>query len=141
MEQGAQEQRQRDRRNHQRQHAVLEHGIDDEKLEHEAEDDDRQRDRDQRRQPERRAEIHRRQHEEGRQHDELALGEVDRLRGLPQQGEADGDEGVDRPGRQSGHQELNERSHRTPAVRARPASPPPGTRKLPLSYTNQIGYI
>ena len=61
--------------------------------------------------PERRAEIHRFQDEEGRQHDEFALGEIDRLRRLPQQRKADGDKSVDRPGRNSGYQQLNEGSH------------------------------
>ena len=46
-------------------------------------------------------EIHRRQDEERRQHDEFALGEIDRLRRLPQQREADRDQGVDRPGREA----------------------------------------
>src|SRR3989441_8859590 len=47
-------------------------------------------------------------HRECRKHDELALGEVDRVRRLPQQHEADGGHRVDRADRDAGHQELDE---------------------------------
>jgi len=52
--------------------------------------------------------AHRDQDEERRQHDELALGEVDRLGGLPEQREADRDERVDAAGREAGDEELEE---------------------------------
>ena len=120
------EQRQRDGGYHQRQHAVLEHRIDDDELEYQAEQQNRERDADQNGEPERRAEIHRLKDEERRQHDEFALGEIDRLRGLPQQRKADGDQGVDRPGREARHQKLNERCHRHPPFGFRPALPPGG---------------
>ena len=58
--------------------------------------------------------IHRRENEKRRQHDEFALGEIDRLRRLPQQRKADGDQRIDRAGRQTGHQKLDEGSHRRP---------------------------
>ena len=44
--------------------------------------------------------------EDRRQHDEFALGEIDRLRGLPDQREADGGQRVDGAGRQSGNQRF-----------------------------------
>src|SRR6267142_283230 len=50
--------------------------------------------------------LHRRKDEEGGQHDEFALREVDRLRRLPQQHEADGDQRVDAACRQAGESEL-----------------------------------
>ena len=52
------------------------------------------------------AESQRDQDEERRQHDELALREVDRLRGLPQQREADRDQRVDAAGREPRDEEL-----------------------------------
>ena len=116
-----QKQRQRDGRDHQRQHAVLEHRIDDDQLEHQPEDDHRQRNADQTGQPERRAPIHRRQDEKRRQHDEFALGEIDRLRRLPQQRESDRNQGIDRPGREAGYQELNEAKPLALALGFRPA--------------------
>ena len=64
------------------------------------------------------------QHEERRQHDELALGEVDGLRGLPQQREADRDQRVDRPGRKPRDEKLEEIAHRPPPMRAAGASAP-----------------
>ena len=121
-----QKQRQRDGRNDQRQYAVLEHRIDDDELEQQPKNDERQRDADQRRQPKRRAEIHRRQDEESRQHDEFALGEIDRLRRLPQQRESDGDESVDRSRRKAGNQKLNKGSHRHPPLGFRLANAPGG---------------
>ena len=106
--------RQRNRRNHQRQHAVAKHRIDNHELEQEPEHDDRRQNSDQGGEPERRSKIHRRQHEEGRQHDKFALGEIDGLRRLPQQREADGDQRIDRAGRQPGNQKLNKGRHRPP---------------------------
>lgn len=47
------------------------------------------------------AAMHRRQHQERRQHHELALREIDGLRGLPQQREADRNQRVDGAGGQS----------------------------------------
>src|SRR6185369_549571 len=91
-----QEQREAEGRDDQRQHAVAQDRVDHQALEDQAQhqqrggEDDQQRERE--RQP---AELHRRQHEERRQHDELALREVDGLRGLPQQHETDRDERVD----------------------------------------------
>jgi len=49
--------------------------------------------------------------EECRQHDELALSEIDRLRCLPEQREADRNQGIDCTGREAGHQKLDEGSH------------------------------
>ena len=46
--------------------------------------------------------------------------EIDGLRGLPEQREADGDEGVDPPGGQSGDEQLEDIGHRLP-LDARPA--------------------
>ena len=68
--------------------------------------------REQRRERERQAEpFHRRQREEGRQHHELALGEIDGLRGLPEQREADRRQRVDRAGGEAGNHQLEEVSH------------------------------
>ena len=63
------------------------------------------------REPERRAGMHHRQHQERRQHDEFALREIDGLRRLPQQREADRDEGVDRPGRKTCHEKIEQIGH------------------------------
>ena len=57
-------------------------------------------------------------HDHRRQDDELAVGEVDRPGGLPEQGEADGGEGEDRSGRQTGERDLNERRHEQASLRA-----------------------
>src|SRR5690349_14706994 len=114
------EQRQRDGGNYQRQHAVFEHRIDNNELEHQAEQQERKGDADQDGEPERRAEIHRLENEKCRHHDKLALGEIDRLRGLPKQREADRHQGVDRPGREAGHHELNKRSHQGSPMRRPP---------------------
>src|SRR5262249_10850971 len=54
------------------------------------------------------AELHRRQHEKRRQHDELALREVDGLRGLPEQHEADRDERVDAARRDARDRQLQQ---------------------------------
>src|SRR4029077_16202009 len=58
--------------------------------------------------------------EERRQHDELALGEIDRLRCLPEQREPDGNQRINCTGREAGYQKLNEGSHwRRPLASAR----------------------
>jgi hypothetical protein len=80
---------------------MAQHRIDQQQLEAEAEQQHRQQDADNDGKPERQAGLHRRQHQERRQHDELALRKIDGLRCLPQQREPDGDDGVDRPRRQS----------------------------------------
>src|SRR5256885_17221265 len=46
-----------------------------------------------------------------RQHDELALRKVDRVRRLPEQHEADGGHGVDGADGHTGHAELDEIRH------------------------------
>ena len=51
------------------------------------------------------------EHQEGRQHDEFALREIDGLRGLPQQREADRDNGIDRPGGETCDQEIEKVGH------------------------------
>ncbi|MHC2739586.1 hypothetical protein ACVMFA_005363 [Bradyrhizobium liaoningense] len=76
--------RERHRCNRQRQHAMAHHRVDQKQLEGEAEQDHREQDSEDDGEPERRAHMHRRQHQERRQHHELALREVDGLRGLPQ---------------------------------------------------------
>src|SRR5215475_14323202 len=86
--------------------------LDKKKFEQEPENDDRDGNHDQPSKPKRRAEVHCRQNEKRRQHDELALGKVDGLRRLPDQREADGDEGIDRTGREPGYQKLDKGSHR-----------------------------
>ena len=79
-------------------------------------------------QPEDHPEEH---HGERGQDHELALREVDRVRRLPQQHEADGGHGVDGADRDAGHQELEEvrhggvapaRGHPRPGARASPAA-------------------
>lgn len=107
-----QEQRQRDGGDHERQDAVAQHRVDDDLLEQDAQDGDRENDADQARRPERQPQhLHGRQDEECRQHDELALGEVDGLGGLPDQREADRHQGVNRPGSKTGNQKLDEGGH------------------------------
>jgi len=71
---------------------MAQHGIDQQQLEAETEQDERQDGAMKNGQPERRPGMHGAEHQEGRQHDELALREIDRLRGLPEQREADGDQ-------------------------------------------------
>ncbi|MGY4449589.1 hypothetical protein ACVWZR_004249 [Bradyrhizobium sp. i1.3.1] len=88
--------RERHRRDRQRQHAMAHHRIDQQHLEGEAQQEHREQDAEDDRKPERRAGMHRRQHQERRQHHELALREIDGLRGLPQQREADRDQRIDR---------------------------------------------
>ena len=51
------------------------------------------------------------QHQHGRQHDELALGEVDRLRGLPDQREADRSQRIDRARGDAGNEISDEFGH------------------------------
>ena len=58
--------------------------------------------------PERQAEIAGDQNEEGRQHHEFALREIDRLRGLPQQRKSDRRQRIDRAGGQAGDQQLQD---------------------------------
>ena len=60
-------------------------------------------------------------HDHRRQDDELTVGEVDRPGGLPEQREADGGEGEDRSGRQTGERDLYERRH--VGIGALPPSP------------------
>jgi hypothetical protein len=106
------EDRERDRRDHERQHPVPEDRIDDDALEEQAEHDHRHHEAHEERGGEREpAELHRGEDEERRDHHELALGEVDRLRGLPEQHEADRDERVDAPGREARDEELQDVGH------------------------------
>jgi hypothetical protein len=107
--------RQRHRRNRQRQHAVPQHRIDQQQLEAEPEQQHREQHAEDDRKPERRAGMHRRQHQERRQHHEFALREIDGLRRLPQQREADRDEGVDRPGREARHEQIKQVGHASPS--------------------------
>src|SRR5215475_3466704 len=58
---------------------------------------------------------HSNQDEERRQHDELALGEVDRLRGLPQQREPDRHQRVDGAGGEARNQELEDVGQHAPS--------------------------
>ena len=106
----------RDRRHDDRQRAVRQHRLDDELLEGEPEHEERRRPARRRATAtKRQAEpVHADQREEGRQHDELALGEVDRLGGLPEQREADGGERVDRSRRQARQDDLDELGHASP---------------------------
>src|SRR5438270_4634285 len=55
--------------------------------------------------------MHRGQHQERRQHHELALREIDGLRGLPQQREADRDQRIDRAGGKSRDQKIEQIGH------------------------------
>ena len=63
-------------------------------------------------QPQGRALLPEDEHDDRGQDDELAVGEVDRSGGLPQQGEPHRGEGEDRPGRQPREADLEERRHR-----------------------------
>ncbi len=101
----------RHRRDRQRQHAVAHHRIDQQHLEGEAQQEHREQDAEDDREPERRAGMHRRQHQERRQHHELALREIDGLRGLPQQREADRDQRIDRAGGKSRDQKIEQIGH------------------------------
>ena len=67
--------------------------------------------REQKREPQRRADGDEEQHRERGEHHELALREVDDAGRLPQQREAERREGVDRAGRDAGHDELNQVAH------------------------------
>ena len=100
------QQRKRNRRYHQWQHTVAQHRIDDDELEQQSQDHHRNCDADQRCEPEGSTEVHGGQNKERRQHDELALGEIDCLRGLPQEREADRNQGVDCAGSESRNQKL-----------------------------------
>jgi len=86
---------------------VADHGIDHQLFEGESEQDDRDDAGEQDREPERQAEVAGADEDEkARQHDELALREVDRLRRLPEQREADRDQRVDRAGREACYEKL-----------------------------------
>ena len=105
-----------DRQSHggdgERQHAMSDHRIDECLLEEHPEHERRDEDADQRRCPEGQMQkADGRQHEEGRQHDEFALREVDGLRGLPQQREADGDQRIDRSRGEAADQDLDQLRH------------------------------
>src|SRR5262249_5337976 len=80
---------------------------------------------------------HANQHEEGRQHDELALGEIDGLRGLPQEREADGGERVDASGRKPGNQQLEDVGHHRFGLSRRPLS----WRQRPTLSDLSLGYL
>jgi hypothetical protein len=103
--------RQAERRDDERDHAVLDQRIDDAPLEPDTEHEHRRYAGQQEREPQRRAERDAEQHPERRQHDELALREVDRPRRLPQQSEAQRRKRVDRAGRGAGHKKLDQVPH------------------------------
>src|SRR3989449_6065780 len=99
--------RKRDGRDDKRQDAVAYHRIHHQPLEQQAEHQKRDGEASQHRHRERQAaEFHRREDEKGGQHHELALREVDRLRRLPQEHEADGDQRVNAAGREASQQQL-----------------------------------
>ena len=71
------------------------------------------------------------QREEGRQHDELALREIDGLRGLPEQREADRRQRIDRAGGQAGDQQLEEIGHDCSWKRQTGGTAEPWLRPIP----------
>ena len=86
--------------------------IDDRLLEDHAEEEDSERDRKQDGKTERQVEpLHSGKREEGGQHDKFALGEIDALRRLPEQREANRRKGVDGAGGQAGDQQLEKVGH------------------------------
>ena len=78
------------------------HGIDQEPLEHHAQNKHRKSEPNEKREGERHPDIERSKREKCRHHHEFALCEIDGLRCLPQQGETDRDERVDRSGCETG---------------------------------------
>src|SRR5262249_44220588 len=93
-------------------HAHLEEPRDQELLDAHPEQERRDEDGGQHGEREREPEHHEEQHHrERRQHDELALRKVDRVRRLPEQHEADGGHGVDGADGHTGHAELDEIRH------------------------------
>ena len=113
---------------------AADHRIDHQPLEHEAERHDRDHRGRRDRGPERAGRNSRAdQHEERRQHDEFALGEIDGLRRLPEQREADRHQRVDRAGGEPGYHQL-QASAIGPApgrrTRRRPTAGPPSVAGL-----------
>ena len=93
-------------------------------------------------QPEGRPPLAEQQHHDGGQHDELAVGEVDRPRRLPQQREPHRGDGEDRPGRQPEKlicKNVVIVACRTPPTSAEVAAPPTSrraTQPLPRCSSN-----